>query len=180
MLGIFTRPSCWLAGGVPLAVRWSVTTKAFDVCCWARNLIALCSAVSISVSSAFFINADYTSKEKTNVNLSNFKVTLIDWTYKLLKKLQSKHTCRSGNLGISANISTRASPLLLKARYSAARCCISTSMQLSYLKQNNSELSTFQKKENQMITGKGAVVNLTCWILPKSDSVVLGLEVECA
>ena len=59
-LSIFTWLS-WLTGGVPLAGHWSVTTKAFDVCesYWALNLITLCSVVSTSVSSAFFlINAD--------------------------------------------------------------------------------------------------------------------------
>lgn len=57
MLGTFTRLS-WMPDSVPLAGRWSVTTRALDICCWARNFIALCSAVSISVSSAFLINAD--------------------------------------------------------------------------------------------------------------------------
>lgn len=60
MLGTLTRASgpTGTVGGGPLAERWSVTTKAFEVCCWARNLIALCSAVSTSASSAFLINAD--------------------------------------------------------------------------------------------------------------------------
>ena len=56
-LGSFTRVS-GPTDGVPLAGRWSVTTKAFDICCWARNLRALCSAVSTSASSAFFIKDD--------------------------------------------------------------------------------------------------------------------------
>lgn len=70
MLGTFTRPS-WLAGAgvIPLEGRWSVTTKALDICCWARNLIALCSAVSASDVSAFLINADYLKKiTKGNYN----------------------------------------------------------------------------------------------------------------
>lgn len=58
MLGIFTRVR-GPTGGVPFAGCWSVTTRAFDVCCCARNLIALCSAASISASSAFLIRADY-------------------------------------------------------------------------------------------------------------------------
>jgi hypothetical protein len=45
-------------------------------------------------------------------------------------------TWRSGNLGISAKMSIRAAPFLLNAKYSTARCCISTSMQLSYLREH--------------------------------------------
>lgn len=60
MLGTFTGPS-WLTSGVPLAGCWSVTTKALEFCCCARNLIALWSAVSASVS-AFLISDDYIVK----------------------------------------------------------------------------------------------------------------------
>lgn len=61
MVGIFTRPS-WGGGCAPFAGRWSVSTNALEVCCCARNLIALCSAVSASESSAFLINDDYNQR----------------------------------------------------------------------------------------------------------------------
>jgi len=57
MLGTLTRPKD-PTGGVPLAGSGSAMTKAFELCCAARNFIALCSAVSISASSAFLISAD--------------------------------------------------------------------------------------------------------------------------
>ena len=141
MLGTFTRLS-WptgTGGGAPLAGRWSVTTKAFEVCCWARNLIALCSAVSTSTSSAFLINEDCKLRTKAHFNHhSNQHYTWIACNLKLEQAAskqiwQSTQTWRSGNLGISANISIRAAPFWLNAKYSTARCCISASMQLSYL-----------------------------------------------
>lgn len=58
MVGSFTRVRDPTVGD-PLAGRWSETTRAFDVCCCVRNLIALCSAVSTSASSALFNRADY-------------------------------------------------------------------------------------------------------------------------
>lgn len=70
MLGTFTKPS-WLTGGVPLAGRWSDITKALEVCCCARNLIALWSAVSASVSSAFLISEDYIVKRTLSLNTNN-------------------------------------------------------------------------------------------------------------
>lgn len=55
------------------------------------------------------------------------------WKILTVSKRKSKVTCRSGNFGISANISAKAAPFALNAKYSTALCCISTSMQLSYL-----------------------------------------------
>lgn len=144
MFGTFTRVS-WLEDGVPLTGRWSVKTKAFDDCCWALNLMALCSAVSASVSSAFLIKADW-SMEKIRDNINNLLLNKDCWVLNIIlhRKLHLiRHfkgricTCLSGNFGISANMSIRAAPFLLRAKYSTARCCISTSMQLSYLRKTN-------------------------------------------
>lgn len=155
MLGTFTKPR-WLTGGLPLAGRWSVTTRALEVCWCVRNLIALCSAVSASVSSAFLINEDYIQrvlvtqiKKEKNKTIycaletandaeedqpSNQKVNYANIVQIIINQMQScLNTCRSGNLGISAKTSIKAAPFLLNSKYSTARCCISASMQLSYL-----------------------------------------------
>ena len=59
-----------------------------------------------------------------------------------------KKTCRSGNLGISANISIRAAPFLLNAKYSTALCCISTSIELSYLNMSKRVRRTYGLMKN--------------------------------